>query len=333
MAEREFDNVQINVEFETAEELRNLSSGESLNSALGKVDRAITEIKELQGSQVIAEYTVPVVLPTGTNYARRLFTVKSGTSCNVSFLFYFTAYNNKKEQVGVLYIGQATYKETIPRQPDGLRWLISGSFDVESDLTKMRQTIKARYIDGYVEVWADAPVGSNTPRIVSYVLLADPKNHEGNSNGFITFDNETLGREVEDLTLYPIEQAVIDGLGGTFEEVREEIASLKAVSGKQTSSTTTSGGKNVYTITFADGSTSDLNVYNGAKGDKGDTGAAGAKGDKGDTGAAGKDGLTTAITVGGYKVQPYKRHNNCTGFRCSEGRHACCSCFGTDSAI
>ena len=39
---------KINVEFETAKELTNLVSGELLNDSLGKIDRAITEVRELE---------------------------------------------------------------------------------------------------------------------------------------------------------------------------------------------------------------------------------------------------------------------------------------------
>ena len=343
MWKRNFDNVQINVEFETAEELRNLTSGESLNSALGKVDRAITEIKELQGSQAIAEYTVK--RPGGKSKAIRLFTVELGRaygeSCGISILFNAHSTMTAKDQVGILHIGEISY---IGDKPVGPCWLINGSPTVEYQNGYLRDIVKARVYSGNIEVWADASTTDNWDE-VNYTLLGDPKNHVGDSAGLITFDNVTtdtlldamLGGYGLTLTLYPIDMAIIDGIGGTFEEVREEIASLKAVSGKQTSSSTASGGKNVYTITFADGSTSDLNVYNGAKGDKGDkgdtgtaatitigtvtTGAAGSKasvtnagtasaaklnftipqGAQGDKGAAGKDGLTTAISIGGKK--------------------------------
>lgn len=307
MGKRKFDNVQVNVEFETAEELQNLTSGESLNSALGKVDRVITEIKELQGSQAIAEYTVK--RPGGKSKAIRLFTVELGRaygeSCGISILFNAHSTMTAKDQVGILHIGEISY---IGDKPVGPCWLINGSPTVEYQSGYLRDIVKARVYSGNIEVWADASTTDNWDE-VNYTLLGDPKNHVGDSAGLITFDNVTtdtlldamLGGYGLTLTLYPIDMAIIDGLGGTFEEVREEIASLKAVSGKQTSSTTASGGKNVYTITFADGSTSDLNVYNGAKGDKGDTGAAGAKGDTGAAGAKGDKGdagTAATITIG-----------------------------------
>lgn len=70
--------------------------------------------------------------------------------------------------------------------------------------------------------------------------------------------------------------------------------------GSQTSKSTADGGKNVYTFTKSDGTTSTLEVLNGTKGSKGDTGATGPqgiqgpqglKGDTGDTGPQGKQGV------------------------------------------
>ena len=70
--------------------------------------------------------------------------------------------------------------------------------------------------------------------------------------------------------------------------------------GSQTSKSTADGGKNIYTFTKSDGTTSTLEVLNGTKGSKGDTGATGPqgiqgpqglKGDTGDTGPQGKQGI------------------------------------------
>lgn len=60
--------------------------------------------------------------------------------------------------------------------------------------------------------------------------------------------------------------------------------------GSQTSKSTADGGKNVYTFTKSDGTTTTLEVLNGTKGSKGDTGATGPQGPKGDTGATGDTG-------------------------------------------
>ena len=61
--------------------------------------------------------------------------------------------------------------------------------------------------------------------------------------------------------------------------------------GSQTSKSTADGGKNVYTFTKSDGTTSTLEVLNGTKGSKGDTGPQGPQGLKGDTGEQGPQGL------------------------------------------
>ena len=63
--------------------------------------------------------------------------------------------------------------------------------------------------------------------------------------------------------------------------------------GSQTSKSTADGGKNVYTFTKSDGTTSTLEVLNGSKGSKGDTGPQGPQGEQGIQGIqgpAGKDG-------------------------------------------
>ena len=309
MAEREFDNVQINVEFETAEELRNLTSGESLNSALGKADRAITEIKSLKEdieSKSLHFFDLDVSardeyklfsIPTETVGA--WYTCTSGcivlfkTNGNVlpsetAFLIVdYTAIEYNNVENGEALISWASISKTKTGGSSYLSSSIKYALDVEKK--------------ELVFLTSDTVVGRN----VSYAIVKSPVSG-------VNIINEIVGYgEFKNAKTIP--QAVIPGLNSTFAEVREEIASLKAVSGKQTSSTNASGGKNVYTITFADGSTSDLNVYKGAKGDKGDTGADGAKGDKGDTGAAGakddkgdtgaagKDGLTTAVSIGGKK--------------------------------
>ena len=64
------------------------------------------------------------------------------------------------------------------------------------------------------------------------------------------------------------------------------------VSGKQTSTSSSDGGSNVYTFTDSAGNTSTLTVKNGSKGS---TGATGATGPKGDTGAQGPAGTTPTI--------------------------------------
>ena len=63
--------------------------------------------------------------------------------------------------------------------------------------------------------------------------------------------------------------------------------------GKQTTSSTSDGGVNVYT--FSDGTT--LSVKNGTKGSTGATGPQGPKGDTGATGATGANGVTPTIKV------------------------------------
>ncbi|MCQ2464675.1 MAG: collagen-like protein [Oscillospiraceae bacterium] len=60
--------------------------------------------------------------------------------------------------------------------------------------------------------------------------------------------------------------------------------------GSQTSKSTADGGKNVYTFTKSDGTTSTLEVLNGTKGSQGIQGIQGVKGDKGDTGDTGPQG-------------------------------------------
>ena len=72
--------------------------------------------------------------------------------------------------------------------------------------------------------------------------------------------------------------------------VTTAINAVKAVSGSQTTTSTADGGTNVYTITYADGTTSTLSVKNGSKGDTGATGPQGPKGDKGDKGDTGPQG-------------------------------------------
>ncbi len=62
------------------------------------------------------------------------------------------------------------------------------------------------------------------------------------------------------------------------------------VSLEQTTTSSESGGKNVWTATFGDGRKSNIEIKNGEKGDKGDQGEKGDKGDKGDTGATGATG-------------------------------------------
>ena len=90
--------------------------------------------------------------------------------------------------------------------------------------------------------------------------------------------------------------------------------------GSQTSKSTADGGKNVYTFTKSDGTTSTLEVLNGSKGSqgiqgpkgdtgdtgpqgeqgpKGDTGATGPQGPKGDTGATGPPGTTVYSNMSG----------------------------------
>lgn len=61
--------------------------------------------------------------------------------------------------------------------------------------------------------------------------------------------------------------------------------------GSQTSKSTANGGKNVYTFTKSDGTTSTLEVFNGTKGSKGDTGPQGPQGEQGIQGIQGPQGL------------------------------------------
>lgn len=89
-------------------------------------------------------------------------------------------------------------------------------------------------------------------------------------------------------------------LQNSINEVDKNAVKKALVSGEQTTSSTESGGKNVYTFTDSDGDATELVVYNGAKGDTGATGAKGADGAKGATGATGTRGSQmywgTAIT-------------------------------------
>ncbi len=59
---------------------------------------------------------------------------------------------------------------------------------------------------------------------------------------------------------------------------------------EQTVTSTESEGVNVFTVALTNGESTDFEVRNGAKGEKGDTGEKGDKGDKGDTGAKGDKG-------------------------------------------
>lgn len=63
-------------------------------------------------------------------------------------------------------------------------------------------------------------------------------------------------------------------------------------------------GKKQLHITFADGTTKDIDLgdLKGEKGDKGDQGPQGPKGDKGDPGAPGKDGKDVKDALSGYNV-------------------------------
>lgn len=72
--------------------------------------------------------------------------------------------------------------------------------------------------------------------------------------------------------------------------VTTAINAVKAVSGSQTTTSTADGGTNVYTITYADGTTSTLSVKNGSKGSTGATGPRGPQGEQGVQGEVGPQG-------------------------------------------
>lgn len=78
----------------------------------------------------------------------------------------------------------------------------------------------------------------------------------------------------------------------TSAAVAAAIAKIMLISGEQTSTSDESGGENIFTLSFADGSTAELKVLNGLQGPAGATGADGAKGDKGDKGEKGDTGET-----------------------------------------
>ena len=72
--------------------------------------------------------------------------------------------------------------------------------------------------------------------------------------------------------------------------VTTAINAVKAVSGSQTTTSTADGGTNVYTITYADGTTSTLSVKNGSKGSTGAIGPQGPQGEQGVQGEVGPQG-------------------------------------------
>ena len=83
------------------------------------------------------------------------------------------------------------------------------------------------------------------------------------------------------------------GFTGTVEEWLASLVGKDGSGITDISLVSSENEKDIYRITYADGKTLDFTVTNGAKGEKGDTGATGAQGpqgEKGDTGATGAQG-------------------------------------------
>ena len=84
---------------------------------------------------------------------------------------------------------------------------------------------------------------------------------------------------------------------------KDDLPNQYVTNSEQTTSSTSDGGRNIYTFYNNDGSTSSLTVYNGTKGStgpqgpKGDTGPQGPKGDTGPQGPAGQNATTTAVAT------------------------------------
>ena len=70
MAEVEVKNAKINVAFKTAEKLERLTSGESLNDSLGKVDKAIAVLSEMQDGSSGNNVGSSDILPVGEYFVQ-----------------------------------------------------------------------------------------------------------------------------------------------------------------------------------------------------------------------------------------------------------------------